>query len=241
MSNPNGNQRGTQGRPPVTQSTALAVQPPADLASPGDFGEEHKRIVRDFFCAGASPAEFEVLWAGARARRLDPVRRQVHFVSRPDMDGRKVWSSQVSIDGFRSIAEASGKYDGQDEPEFETDERDGVVLARVKVYRKDIGRPFVGVARWIEFAQLKTNGDPTRMWAKMPWHMLAKCAEALALRKAFPEELAGLYEPAETGNDLPPGDSWNDRKPTAEPVVVTQRKPAEPIAVDIGREGSDDK
>lgn len=184
-------------------STALAIAGSQDLDAPADFGEEHKRIVRDAFAAGASPVEFEMLWLGAKSRGLDPVRRQIHFVKRHDRDRGAVWSSQVSIDGFRAIAEATGLYDGQDKPVYELDKEGGVVSVEVAVYRKDIGRPFYGLARWREFVQM-TGNSPSHMWNKMPWHMLAKCAEALALRKAFPESLAGLYTPDEMGNDEPP-------------------------------------
>jgi phage recombination protein Bet len=184
-----------------TETTALTVHQPADLA-PADFGEEHKRIVRDAFAAGATPIEFEMLWLGAKSRGLDPVRKQIHFVQRYDKARNcKVWSSQVSIDGFRAIAEDTGKYDGQDEPIYELDPNGGVLSVKVAVYRKDIGRPFWGHARWAEFVQMGDKG-PTFMWGKMPFHMLAKCAEALALRKAFPEKLAGLYTP----DEMPPED-----------------------------------
>ncbi len=191
------------------------------VTTQGDFGEEHMRIVRDAYAPTASKAEFEVLWLGARARGLDPVLRQIYFIKRTESrDGLKVdiWTTQVSIDGLRSIAQRTGVYDGQDEPTFELDEAGGVLSVRVAVYRKDISRPFVGVARWSEFAQLKSNGDTTHMWGKMPFHMLCKCAEALALRKAFPEQLGGLY----TTDEMP--------EPDAEPqrprhVTLTERAP----------------
>lgn len=186
-------------------STALTIAGSQDLTSePSDFGEEHKRIVRDAFAAGASPAEFEMLWLGAKSRGLDPVRRQIHFVKRwDDAKSANVWSSQTSIDGFRAIAESTGLYDGQDKPVYELDDRGGVLSVEVAVYRKDISRPFVGLARWSEFVQTKKDKSPTYMWIKMPFHMLAKCAEALALRKAFPEKLAGLYTNDEMGSDEP--------------------------------------
>ncbi len=185
-------------------STALAIVGAQDLTSePSDFGEEHKRIVREAFAPTASPAEFDMLWLGAKSRGLDPVRKQIHFVKRNDRDRGAVWSSQVSIDGFRAIAEATGLYDGQDKPVYEVDKDGGVLSVEIAVYRKDISRPFYGLARWREFVQMNGN-NPAMMWSKMPWHMLAKCAEALALRKAFPEKLAGLYTPDEMGNDDPP-------------------------------------
>lgn len=172
-------------------------------AAPIDFGEEHKRIVREAFASGATDAEFNVLWAGARSRGLDPVRKQIHFVKRYDnAKNCEVWSSQVSIDGFRAIAQSTGLYDGQDEPEYTFHADGGILSVKIKAYRKDVSRAFVGIAEWSEFVQLKRDNKPIYMWTKMPRHMLAKCAEALALRKAFPEQLAGLYTPDEMGHDV---------------------------------------
>lgn len=103
-----------------------------------------------------------------------------------------------TIDYFRATAE-KGDYDGQDEPEYEgllkIDTPDGELdvpeLARVNVYRKNIGRPFVGVARWMEF--YPANPKNRMMWHKMPKQMLAKCAEAQGHRRAWPEKLGQLY------------------------------------------------
>lgn len=57
--------------------------------------------------------------------------------------------------------------------------------------------PFTASARWNEYCQTDAKGMPITMWAKMPYLMLGKCAEALALRKAFPNELSGIYTPEE--------------------------------------------
>jgi hypothetical protein len=67
----------------------------------------------------------------------------------------------------------------------------------VRVWRRDWPRPAVGVARWSEYVQTTRDGNPTRFWRQMPHNQLAKCAEALALRKAFPAVLAKLYTPEE--------------------------------------------
>lgn len=166
-------------------------------AEPLAFTEQQERMIRDTFANGASPQEFAVLMEIARARRLNPLLRQIHFVKRYDRDkGREVWSTQVSIDGLRAIAERTGKYDGQDEPEF-IEEAGRLVACKVRVYRKDWTRPVVGVAYWSEYVQTKRDGAPTAFWQRMPHVMLSKCAEALALRKAFPEDMSGLYTPEE--------------------------------------------
>lgn len=194
------------------------------MATAGDFGEEHMRIVRDAFAPTASQAEFEVMWAGAKSRGLDPVKKQIHFVKRWDsLRGCDVWSSQVSIDGFRSLAESTGLYDGQDEPEFTYTTDGEVMLARVRVYRKDISRAFVGVARWNEYVQTTKNGEPSHMWRKMEHAMLGKCAEALALRKAFPEKLGGLYtgdEMAQADNPVPLAPEWKQIEHPAPPAQL---------------------
>jgi hypothetical protein len=61
----------------------------------------------------------------------------------------------------------------------------------VLVYRKGCAHPFTAIAK---FSEYNAGGS---MWQKMPANQLAKCAEALALRKAFPHQLSGLYTPDE--------------------------------------------
>jgi len=165
----------------------------------GDWSEEQKLIVRNSLANGASDSEFAVLWEMARARNLNPIKKEIYFVKR--WDGQKkaeVWATQVSIDGLRLIAARSGEYDGQDDPEFEYKPDSTLKLCKVRVYRKGISRPFVGVAHWDEFAQYTREGKLTSMWAQKSHVMLSKAAEAQALRKAFPDEVSGLYVPEET-------------------------------------------
>jgi hypothetical protein len=96
----------------------------------------------------------------------------------------------------------------------------------VSVWRKDIGRAFVGEARWDEFVQTKKNGDPTHMWRKMSHTMLAKCAEAQALRKAFPQKLGGLYsddEMAQAENDRDAAAPARMQRPAPPQITEVQR------------------
>jgi phage recombination protein Bet len=207
------------------------------LVAPGDFGAEHMRIVREAFAPSASQAEFEVMWAGAKARRLDPVRKQIHFVKRKTKrDGQWVeqWTSIVAIDGFRAIAEGTGLYDGQDEPEYEYDEENRLILARVRVWKKSISRPFVGVARWNEYVQTMADGSPTATWQKMEHTMLSKCAEALGLRKAFPEPLAGLY----TGEEMAQAD--NERGPRETRQIAAPRQGLSRLAMRVAELAAQD-
>lgn len=172
------------------------------VAAPLEFTQEQRRMILTSFLNGASEQEAAVLMELARVRRLNPITRQIHFVKRWDSQKRaEVWSAQVGIDGFRAIAERTGLYDGQDEPEFEYDAKGELRLTRVRVYRKDWGRPAVGVAHFDEYAQRRGDGSLTKMWAEKPHIMLAKCAEALAFRKAFPEDTSGLYAPEEMQAD----------------------------------------
>lgn len=137
---------------------------------------------------------------------LDPLARQIYCIGRGGRDGVE-WSIQTAIDGFRVIAERSQKYAGQDAAEWLTATGEWVpvfvkalhgehpLAARVNVYRHDwkSDKPAVGVATWDEYAQYTKKGPLTQMWAQRGPGQLAKCAEALALRKAFPQDLAGLY------------------------------------------------
>lgn len=171
------------------------------------FTTEQRKVILDTCCGGASESEAAALIAIAELRGLNPVLGECYFVKRYDTATRRdVWAVQASIDSLRIKAEQTGLYAGQDEPEYEYDAKGNVTLARVRVWRKDWPRPAVAVARWSEYVQLTKEQKPTRFWAKMPHNQLAKCAEALALRKAFPAVLGKLYvseEMEQAENDAP--------------------------------------
>jgi len=108
---------------------------------------------------------------------------------------REKLTIQVSIDGYRAVAADTNGYAGSDDAVFV--ERDGKpIQATVTVYRivQGVRCPFTASARFDEYVQTNNKtGQVLGQWASKPFVMLAKCAEALALRKAFPSELGGTY------------------------------------------------
>jgi phage recombination protein Bet len=182
----------------TTQNSSMVVAAEPIQEHRLRFTAEDKNLILDTCMGGASKEEAIPLIALAELRGLNPLEGECHFVKQWDSaKGRQVWSIRISIDAMRSRAEETGLYCGQDEPEYEYDEgknyRETPRLARVKVYRRDWSRPCVAVARYDEYVQTTNEGKPNKMWAKMSHNQLAKCAEALALRKAFPRQLAKLY------------------------------------------------
>jgi phage recombination protein Bet len=224
--------------------TGISLAAPVRLAVRKDemavmeFSPEQRKMIRDSFANGASDAEFAVLMEVAKSRRLNPLMRQIYFVKRWDSAKRcEVWSTQISIDGLRAVAERTGVYDGQSEPAYEYDKDGKLTKCAVHIYRKDWsqGRSAVGVAFFSEYAQTKKDGGLTSFWATKPHIMLAKCAEALAIRKAFPEDTSGLYVAEEMGDaagepvverpSLPAAGRVEAPPPAAERVVEAKAEP----------------
>jgi len=217
----------------------LAVVPRAELSAANDagplrFSPEQERMIRDTCAIGATAEECSVLLEIARARRLNPLLRQIHFVKRWDnKQNRHVWSAQISIDGMRAVAQRTGRYNGQDEPEFGPKNQRGFPeWAKVRVYRKDWDRPAVGVAYWAEYVQTSQGGQPTKFWADMPFNQLAKCAESQALRKAFPEDCGGLYTDTEMEQSTHPSVHDAREEPRREAITVHGKDSDEPPLVD---------
>lgn len=200
-------------------SSALAVQ-----TSTLEFTPEQRKLIRDTYANGANDSEFGVLMEIAKARNLNPLKRQIWFTKRWDsMKKCDVWAPMVSIDGLRCIAERTGRYDGQDQAEFTYDNDGKIFSAVVRVYRKGIPRPFATEVFYSEFVQLAKDKDsgnwrPNAMWAKMPHSQLAKCAEAASLRKGFPEDTAGLYIDEELSTEAQEKDVTPPSGGTAESV-----------------------
>jgi len=169
----------------------LATSAPRPLAERLGYDHQTLEFIRSEIANGAPDLQLEYFIRFCAAKQLDPTAREVYFIPRSDQGTRK-WTVQTGIDGYRSLAERTGDYDGQDDPTFEYDAGGALISATVRVYRKGMSRGVSGTARWTEYAQFKDH-QPTTMWKKMPHNQLAKCAEALALRKAFPRRLGAIY------------------------------------------------
>lgn len=174
--------------------TSLAIRPAAELAQ-SDWNAEKLATLKRTIGKGLSDAEFELFAEVVKKTGLDPFTRQIYAISRGG--GMTI---QVGIDGFRLQAQRTGEYTGQIGPQWCG--TDGVwrdvwidstapSAARVGVWRKGFTHAVWGIATRAEY------NAGNSMWAKMPANMLAKCAEAQALRKAFPAELSGIYTPDE--------------------------------------------
>lgn len=204
---------------------ALAVR-----AGQSDWTDTQKAALAQMGIAEAPRGDQLVFLHVSQQMGLDPFAGEIYMIGRWDAAlGRKKWTIQVGINGFRAKSEEHPEFAGVGDAEWCGE--DGVwhdvwlsdeppKAARFTVYRKDQGRPTRSVALYREYVQTKSDGKiPTQRWANAPADQLAKCAEAKARRTAFPRRLGGVYAPEEMEHLSNP-----------QPIVVeSQRVEAEQI------------
>jgi phage recombination protein Bet len=196
----------------VTQD--LAVVNEGQPIVPTEFKSQLTRaqvdVIKEQFAKGATDTELKMFLYVCQRTGLDPFSKQIHLVPRWDSRmGKEVRSIIIGIDGLRSTAERTGAYAGNSDPMFDG-EVEAELVKKDFATKKEVVRKFMAPARatvtvkkivqgvicdftatveWAEYYP-KKGGD---MWANMPKSQLGKCAEAKALRKAFPAVMSGVY------------------------------------------------
>lgn len=193
------------------------VHRPGDISAYTDTERDRLRALMDI--EEASDADLYMLGEVARRAGLDPFLKEIYLVGRRTKTGgyrgeperwETKWTVQVGIDGFRNVLRRFATEQGsasRTETTYYDESGQGYPIwirafghhpAAVQVTVTVGDHSASAVAVWEEYVQTKKNGDPNSMWAQYPSVMLAKCAEAAAIRRVCPLT-AGMYEPAEIG------------------------------------------
>ncbi len=160
------------------------------------IAQHQAQLVKNTIAKNTTMDEFFMFLTQAKMTGLNPFKNQCRPVIRMAKRGNsteRVMTFQTGIDGYRAIAHRSKVFAGIDAVEYDTIEGQHPEFAKVTVYKvvQGLRVSFSAIAFWHEY--LPKIESMRFMWNKMPKHMLAKVAEALALRKAFPEDLSGVF------------------------------------------------
>jgi phage recombination protein Bet len=197
-------------KPTVVMAAVSAVARPATA----NYTREQCDLVKRTVCRNATDDELALFLGTAQRLGLDPFTKQIYSIERWNSEtGQKERQIQIGIDGFRVVAERTGKYLPGPKPTFEVD-GEGRILSCVATVLKwsaldSEWHPIEAECAYEEFVQHRKDGKPTRMWAQMPRVMLSRSAESLALRRAFPMDLGGVCL---RGDDVDDGEHGGEKE-----------------------------
>lgn len=179
----------------VVEKTDASVEPAEIRDGQIIFTQKHLDLIKSQIAPNATRDEFETFLMMAKRMRLDPLLKQLYFIK---YDGKSV-SYVTSIDSYRLIAHRTGEFAGVDLPTYEYNPQGMVTHASITVYKLIQGQRY-GFSAKVKFSEYTTGKN---QWASKPETMIAKVAEAHALRKAFPNDLAGVYTTDEMEQAIP--------------------------------------
>lgn len=154
------------------------------------FDQSKVDLIKKMIAKDATTDELQLFLHQSSRMGLDPLAKQIYFSKRRNKDGTHQVTITTGIDGYRLIADRTGQYAGNDDPVFDNEESPRKATVTVYKIVGGIRCAYTASARWDQYYPGDAQGF---MWRKMPHLMLGKCAEGLALRKAFPAELSGSY------------------------------------------------
>lgn len=201
------------------------------LEKSGGFPTEKVELIKRTIAKGTTQDELELFLYTCERMGLDPLAKQIYCVK---YGGQM--SIQTGIDGYRLIADRTGKYCPGAETEFEHDS-DGKLVAATAYVAKLVAGQWHQVSAKALLSEYQGTGN---LWKRMPSVMLEKCAESRALRRAFPAELSGVYTSEEMNQAASQGPITVESRevPPIAPQLPTPAEPAtKPISAEAAAKG----
>lgn len=206
----------------------LATTPHNAVSTHKMFNEEDVKTIKEAYGQGASDSEFKIFMNICEQTKLNPFTKQIYFIK---ISGKM--TTMTSIDGLRLIAERTGKYVPGRDTSYTYDKAGNLYSATSFVKKLGPDNSWHEVPATAIFSEYKKSGG---VWSAMPHVMLAKCAESLALRKAFPADLSGLY--SEDEMSAVPKDPI-ETVAISEPLEVISKEEAEALELSFDKDDAE--